>query len=549
MKVIIIGGVAGGASCATRLRRLDEHAEIIVFERSAHVSFANCGLPYHLSESISERADLLIQSPESLHARFQLDVRVKHEVLSIDAEQKQVRVRNLNTGNDFEESYDQLVIATGASSIRPPLPGIERGYTLRNMEDLDQLKDLQKKFPLAPVAVIGAGFIGLEAAENFAQAGHAVSIIEMAPQVLAPLDAEMATPIVTELENHGIKVLLNTSLQAITEDGILLNEGRSLPAQIVLLAIGVRPETNLARSAGLKIGPTGGIAVDSNLQSSDPAIYAIGDVAEKTDPLTGDTCLQPLAWAANRQGRLLADYLCGLPIQWPATLGTAIVKVCGITAAVVGSNERRLKQLNLPYQAIWIHPNSHASYYPGAETLAIKLLFDAETERIYGAQVVGRESVDKQIDVIATAIYSGLKVTQLAELELAYAPPFGSAKSPINMLGYVAQNIIQNKVQTCKWDEVSQLSRDYQILDVRNEDEFAGGHIEHALNIPLDQLRERLNELGSKPLLVYCQVGLRGYNACRQLIQHNFKAINLNGGYATWLAGQMSLPRKIATLV
>ncbi len=549
MKVIIIGGVAGGASCATRLRRLDEQAEIIVFERSAYVSFANCGLPYHLSDSISERANLLIQSPESLHDLYQLDVRIRHEVLSIDAEKKQVTVQNLQTGKEFEECYDQLVIATGASSIKPPIPGIERGYTLRNMEDLDQLKALQKQFPLAPVAVIGAGFIGLEAAENFAQAGHLVSIIEMAPQVLLPLDAEMATPIVNELENQGIQVFLNTSLEAITDDKILLSEGRSLSAKIVLLAIGVRPETHLARSAGLKIGPKGGITVNSNLQSSDPAIYAIGDVAEKTDPLTGEACLQPLAWAANRQGRLVADHLCGLPIQWPPTLGTAIVKVCGITAAVVGSNERRLKELNLPYQAIWIHPNSHASYYPGAESLAIKLLFEAKTERIYGAQVVGRESVDKQIDVLATAIYSGLKVTQLAELELAYAPPFGSAKSPINMLGYVAENIVQNKIQTCKWNEVAQLSQEYQILDVRNEDEFVSGHIAHALNIPLDQLRERLKELGTKPLLVYCQVGLRGYNACRILRQNDFRAINLNGGYTTWLAGQMSLVRKIPSLV
>lgn len=536
MKVIIIGGVAGGASCAARLRRLDEQAEIIIFERSGHVSFANCGLPYHLSEVIEERQQLLLQTPTSLWNRFHLKVKVRHEVLAINRETKTVTVMDLETQAIFEESYDKLVLAPGASPVLPPLPGIEKAVTLRNIEDMDRIRARLKEHPGAQVVIAGAGFIGLEVAENLREVGCKVQVVELSQQVLPPLDPEMAALVAQEVRQHGVDLNLGVSLAAIHDDSAELSDGRKLPADFVLMAVGVRPETSLARMAALTIGVRGGIHVNAQLQTSDPDVYAVGDAVEKIEPLTGEASLVPLAWASNRQGRLVADHLCGQDILWQPTLGTAIVKVFDLTAAVTGSNEKRLRQLGLPYQAIYLHPNSHASYYPGAHTMSLKLLFHPQTGQIYGAQGVGAEGIDKQIDVLATAMHSGMTAPQLAELELAYAPPYGSAKAPVNMLGYVAENVIQGQTRICTWDTLQTVSQERTLVDVRDAKEFQSGHIPGALNIPLNDLRERHGELPAKSLVVYCQVGLRGHVATRLLTQLGFDVINLSGGYQTWKA-------------
>ncbi|MGV3526485.1 MAG: FAD-dependent oxidoreductase [Candidatus Sericytochromatia bacterium] len=533
MKVIIVGGVAGGASCAARLRRLDEKAEIVVLERSGHVSFANCGLPYHLSDEIPQRASLLLHTPASLKRRYGLDVRTGHEVLSIDPRAHRIEGCNAQ-GEHFEMAYDKLVLATGAAPIRPPLPGIERAQTLRNIEDLDQLKYLQAQHPNGAFVVVGAGFIGLEAAENLHRAGHAVTVVEKAPQVLPPLDAEMAAWVENEVRRQGVGLHLNSELVGLEAEHAVLADGTRLPAQAVLLAIGVRPENQLARQAGLELGATGGILVNDRLQTSAPDIYAVGDAVEKIHGVGRDQGLVPLAWSANRQGRLLADHLAGLPIHWGSVVGTAIVKVFGLTAAVVGRNERQLQALGQPFQAAWIHPGSHAGYYPGATPLHMKLLFDPESRKMLGAQVVGEQGVDKQIDVLAMALQRGVTAAKLAELELAYAPPYGSAKSPVNLLGYVAENMLTGRVKTCRWDALAGLSDTHTLIDVRTPAEYAQGHLPGAQNWPLDSLRDHLAALPQGPLLVYCQVGLRGYLAARLLMQHGREVCNLNGGLSTW---------------
>lgn len=529
-RVVIVGGVAGGMSAATRLRRLDATAEIIVLEKSGHVSYANCGLPYYVGGVIETEDALLLQTPDSLHKRFRLDVRIASEALSINRANKTIAVRNLLTGEEYDLNYDKLVLSPGASPIRPNFPGSERAMTLRTVEDVERIALAVTDKPKSAV-VIGGGFIGVEIAENLIHKGIATSIVEAAPQVLAPLDIEMASYVHTELARNGVNLFLGKSVVAIGEKTVELIDGRSVDAEIVIMAIGVRPDVELARSAGITIGERGGIDVNQFNQTSDLDIYAIGDAAQKKDALDGTSTLVPLANLANRHGRVVADHILGRDVRVVPTIGTAIVKVFELTIATTGWNEKRLSATDRKYKVIHTHPSSHAGYYPGAEQMSLKLIFDAITGEIYGAQGVGYEGVDKRIDVIATAIRGGITAPELADLELAYAPPFGSAKDAVNMLGYVAENQISGLVETLQWNQVG----DHNLLDVRAKSEFAAGSLPGAINIPVDELRERLSEVPTKDLLVVCQVGQRGHTATLLLNELGIDAKNLDGGYRTWV--------------
>ncbi|MEV0900700.1 FAD-dependent oxidoreductase [Actinoplanes sp. NPDC049802] len=537
MKTIVVGGVAGGMSAATRLRRLAPEAEIIVFERGPEVSFANCGLPYYAGGVIEHRDDLLLQTPRSLRARFDLDVRVRTEVLAIDREQRRVRVRDLATGREYDETYDHLVLSPGAAPIVPDLPGVERALVLRSVTDADRLAAAVADGARSAV-VVGGGFIGLEVAENLVHRGLAVSVVERDTQVMAPLDPEMAAPVHAELAANGVGVHLGRTVVKILTEAVELDDGRLLDADLVVLAIGVRPETGLAREAGLALGPRGGIEVDAGMRTSDPHIHAVGDAVEKTDRISGEPVLIPLANIANRQGRLAADAIAGRPVDLGGRTGTAIVRVFGLTVAMTGTNEKRLRAAGRGHRAIHTHPASHAGYYPGAQPMSAKLLYDAADGTILGAQIVGGDGVDKRIDVLATALYAGLRADELADLELAYAPPFGSAKDPVNMLGYIAENQLTGTERTLQWHEVNAALDDGAVLiDVRTPAEYAAGHLPGALNLPVDDLRERLAEVPDRELIVYCQVGLRGHTAVALLsgLGHNVR--NLDGGYRTWTAG------------
>lgn len=538
-KVVIIGGVAGGMSAATRLRRLDPNAEIVVLERSGYVSYANCGLPYYMGGVIENESSLLLQTPESLNQRFRLDVRVNTEVHKIDRDAKKVFATNLVTGENSKFSYDALILSPGASAVRPPLPGIERAMTLRTVEDVQRLTERVKSKPKSAV-VIGGGFIGVEAAENLRHQGIPTVLVEAMDQVLAPLDPEMASLVEEEMRRNGVELHVGAAVKAIGESSVELNDGSVIDGDLVLLAIGVRPETSLATAAGLKIGARNGIAVNEFNQTSDPSIYAIGDAAEKIDALTGEETLIPLANIANRQGRVIADHILGRPIRTQGSLGTAIVKVFDLTIAVVGWNEKRLKAAGRAYHAIHTHPGSHAGYYPGAQTMALKLLISPEGE-ILGAQGIGKEGVDKRIDVIATAMKGKLNAVELSDLELAYAPPFGSAKDAVNMLGYVAENILTNTSPSVQWHEVPELvDAGAVLIDVRTVGEFSRGHIKGSLNIPVDELRERINEVPTnRPLIVTCAVGVRGHTATMLLRGLGRDARNLDGGWTTWNAAAM----------
>ena len=534
-KIVIIGGVAGGMSAATRLRRLDSEAEITVLEKSGHVSYANCGLPYYVGGVIEEEDALLLQTPESLHARFRIDVRVLSEALEIDSLNQRVKVRNLVGKDDYYLPFDKLVLSPGASAIVPPLPGIERAMTLRTVEDVERIVNRVDQKPKSAV-VIGGGFIGVEIAENLIHKGIFTQLVEATPQLLAPLDPEMATFVSAEMVRHGVQLHLADSVKAVSNDSVELASGTTLPADIVILAIGVRPDISLAESAGLKIGERKGIEVNEFNQTSNPNIYAIGDAAQKRDWIDGSAMLVPLANLANRHGRVVADHINGRHVRPVPTIGTAIVKVFDLMIATTGWNEKRLTAQNRKFIAIHTHPNSHAGYYPGAKQMSLKLLVDSESGEILGAQGVGIEGIDKRIDVIATAMRGGLTAPQLADLELAYAPPFGSAKDAVNMLGYIAENLLSQLVTTAQWSDVSNL-RDagYQMLDVRNSAEFSHGSIPGSINIPVDELRERANELPNKKLLVNCQVGQRGHTASLLLNEMGFDATNLDGGYLTWI--------------
>ena len=529
-KIVIVGGVAGGMSAATRLRRLDATAEIIVLEKSGYVSYANCGLPYYVGGVIETEDALLLQTPDSLHKRFRLDVRIASEALSINRALKTIAVRNLLTGEEYELNYDKLVLSPGASPIRPNFPGSERAMTLRTVEDVERIALAVTDKPKSAV-VIGGGFIGVEIAENLIHKGIPTSIVEAAPQVLAPLDIEMASFVHTELERNGVNLFLGKSVVAIGEKTVELSDGRHVDGEIVIMAIGVRPDVGLAQNSGITIGERGGIDVNEFNQTSDKDIYAIGDAAQKKDALDGTSTLVPLANLANRHGRVVADHILGRDVRVVPTIGTAIVKVFELTIATTGWNEKRLSTTDRKYKVIHTHPSSHAGYYPGAEQMSLKLIFDAITGEIYGAQGVGYEGVDKRIDVIATAIRGGITAPELADLELAYAPPFGSAKDAVNMLGYVAENQISGLVETLQWNQVGT----HNLLDVRSKSEFAAGSLPGAINIPVDELRERISEVPTHDVLVLCQVGQRGHTATLLLNELDIDAKNLDGGYRTWV--------------
>lgn len=533
-RIVVIGGVAGGMSAATRLRRLDADAEIIVVEKSGYVSYANCGLPYYVGGIIEEERDLLLQTPASLHARFRLDVRVSSEVTSISRSEKTVAVTNLLSGETYELSYDKLILSPGASPIVPPIPGVERALTLRTVEDVERIVARVDQKP-ATAVVVGGGFIGVEIAENLIHRGIKTAVIEASDQVLAPLDPEMATLVAKEMIAHGVDLQLGVSASAIGTHSVTLSDGSEVPAELVILAIGVRPEISLAKAAGIKVGTRNGIEVDDFNRTSDLDIYAVGDAAEKTDSLDGTATLVPLANIANRHGRIVADHINGRIVRPVTTIGTAIVKVFDLMIATTGWNEKRLVAADRPHLIIHTHPNSHAGYYPDAKQMTLKLIFEPTTGEILGAQGVGIEGVDKRIDVIATAMRGGITAPELADLELAYAPPFGSAKDPVNMLGYIAENLISGLIESSQWNQIDDyVARGYQLIDVRTAGEYGRGNIPGAINIPVDEIRERKSEIANHNLLVNCQVGQRGHTASLLLKELGFNAVNLDGGYLTW---------------
>ncbi len=546
-KVVIVGGVAGGASTAARLRRLDETAEIVILEKGAAISYANCGLPYYIGGVISEREELFLQTPVGMRQRFRIDVRVHHEVLEIDREGRTLTVKDLQRGTVYRETYDELVLSTGSTPLVPNVPGTDlpQVFTLRSIPDTDRIQAYLAEHPARAAVVVGGGFIGLEMAENLAHSGRAqqVTLLELADQVLGNLDYEMAALVQQELRAKGIGLNLGNGLAAIAPAAgrleVALRDGAKLPADIVILAVGVRPETRLAAAAGLALGSTGAIRVDERLRTSDPHIYAVGDAVESREWLSGRPIWLPLAGPANRQGRLLADILAGRDARYQGAQGTAIVKVFDLTAASTGLNEKMLRQWGIPYQSSITHSNSHAGYYPGAQPLTIKLLFAPDSGRLLGAQAVGYAGVDKRLDILASAIRFEKTVRDLTDLELAYAPPFSSAKDPVNIAGYTAANILDRDVAVATWEELLAEKTDQPLLlDVREPVEAELGAIPGALNIPLDQLRERLAELPQdRPIVAYCQVGLRAYLAARILMQHGFGNVrNLSGGYKTFRA-------------
>lgn len=542
MKLVIVGGVAGGASAAARARRLSEEAEIVVLERGPDVSFANCGLPYYLGGSIAQREKLLVTTAERLRQRFNLDVRIRSLVEAIDRQGKKVRVRDLASGRQYEESYDKLILAPGAAPIRPPIPGIDLPgvYTLRNLQDVDLIKARIDEGARQAV-VVGGGFIGLELVENFVRRGIATTLVELQDQVLPPLDKEMTTPIVQTLAAKGVKVLLCQSAVGFERlaDGLTvrLSSGEQLPAQVVVVGVGVRPENKLAVDAGLAVGPRGGIRVDERLLTSDPDIYAVGDAVEVVDFVSGEPAQVPLAGPANRQGRIAADNVFGRASTFRGTQGTAIVGIFELSAAITGASEKALRPAKRPYRKVYVHPAHHAGYYPGAEAMVLKLLFHPETGRILGAQAVGGAGVDKRIDVLAVAIQAGMTVFDLEEMELAYAPQFGSAKDPINMAGFVAAGLLRGDHPQLDLEAVLAAPPDKRpmLVDVRTPQEFSEGQIPGAVNVPVDELRGRLGELPrDRQIAIYCQVGQRGHLATRILQQAGFSAANIGGGYKTY---------------
>jgi len=541
MKILIVGGVAGGASAAARARRLSENAKIILFERGEHISFANCGLPYHIGGVIRERQKLLVQTPEAMKKRFAIDVRVHSEVVHIDRKSKQITVRNLKENQDYTENYDYLVLSPGAEPVRPPIPGINSPnvFTLRNMADMDAIiKVIETQKPKNAV-VVGGGYIGLEMAENLIHRGAVVTIAELEKQVMAPADPEMTAPLHQELKLHGVDLRLGTSVTAIAQNGanlaVQLSTGDSVDCGLVIMSVGVRPESKLAKDAGLEIGQRGGIVVNASMQTSDPTIYAVGDAVEVEDFVGGFKTLIPLAGPANRQGRIAASHIFGQKLTYKKTQGTAVCQVFNQTIAMTGLNEKTLKRQNLAYEKIYVHTADHASYYPGAMPINLKLLFDPQTGKILGAQAVGAAGIDKRIDVLAVAIRARLTVYDLEDLELCYAPPYGSAKDAVNYAGFVAANVLRGDVAVCHTADMVNPKDNQVLLDVRTPPEVQAGTIPGAVSIPLDELRGRLTELSKvKELLVFCQAGLRGYLACRILTQHGFKCRNLTGGYKTY---------------
>jgi len=547
LKLLIIGGVAGGATAAARARRLDEHAEIIVFERGEHISFANCGLPYYIGRVIKDRDALLVTTKDAFSQRYKIEIRNFSEVIAIDRSRKMVEIKDLKKGETYEESYDKIILSPGAKPLRPPIEGIglDNIFNLKDIPDSDLIKShLDKKNPRSAV-IVGGGFIGLEMAENLHLRGVKTTIIEMLDQVMAPLDFEMAAHVLAHLKEKGVSCVLGTGVTSFSErDSHLMvttSDGKHYESDLVILSIGIRPENRLAREAGLEIGNRGGIKVDASMKTSDPDIFAVGDAVEVKDFITGQPTMTALAGPANKQGRIAADNALGRKSLFKGTLGTAVVKVFELTVASTGANEKTLTSQNIPHVVSYTHSGSHASYYPGAETMAIKLIFSPGHGKILGAQIVGKGGVDKRIDVIATAIRGGMTVYDLEELELAYAPPYSSAKDPVNVAGFVAANILKGDMDHIQWGELPDLDREANIMiDLRDKKELeTSGVIEGARHVPLDELRNHLSELDrEKHYIPFCAAGLRAYLGHRILVQHGLKSRNLSGGYITYLGGK-----------
>ena len=544
MKTIIIGGVAAGMSAATRLRRLHETDEITVYEMGEHVSYANCGLPYFVSGVIAKRDDLLLQTPESLWSRFRINVQVRHKVVAIDRAAQTVTVENLNTGVTFEDGYDHLVLATGATPKRSEVAGFDRALSLRDVTDVDALKAQVEASQSKTVVVIGGGFIGIELAENLRKAGFEVTVVQRSASILAGFDVEMIEPLQMRLEQHGVHLRLASRVVEITADEVVLETGERIAAAVVIAASGVTPDNRLATATGLELGSSGGLKVDAQLRTSDPRIFAAGDAVEKTAELTEQATLIPLANLANRHGRLIADAIAGQPVATHPSIGTIIIGAFGMAAAMTGLSEKAATRAGIDFKVVHLHPSSHAGYYPGAKRVSMKVVFERTTGRILGAQAVGEDGVDKRIDVIATAIYAGLKIDDLMNLELAYAPQFGSAKDAVNHAGYVGNNVFAGNTPTLQWHELpAALAAGATLVDVRTASENTAGSIPGAMNIPVDDLRDRLDELTGKKVVVHCQVGQRGHTATQILRGHGITVENLDGGFLTWRAGQDALER------
>jgi NADPH-dependent 2,4-dienoyl-CoA reductase/sulfur reductase-like enzyme/rhodanese-related sulfurtransferase len=555
-RIVIIGGVAGGASAAARARRLSEDATITLIEKGPFVSFANCGLPYHVGGVIEDRAKLLVQTPKSLKARFNIDVHVETEAIEIKRQEKQVIVKDLKSGKESAIPYDELILSTGAESFRPTIPGIDSPFvfTLQTIPEMDRLMSWIKEKNPKHATVIGGGFIGLETAENLAHKGIAVTIVEMGDQLFAPVDLEMAQLIHRKFRAHHIDLKLKTQLTAIEtvqgQSHVSFSTGEKLKTDLVVMAIGVRPRTALAEKAGLQLGARKGVQVNSKMQTSDPHIFAVGDMVEVMNPLTKESGLVPLAGPANRQGRIAADVIFGKDVEYRGTIGTSICKLFNLTAATTGANQKTLKRLQIPHESITLHPSNHATYYPGAEQMVLKLIFAKNDGKILGAQIIGHHGVDKRIDVLSTAIQAGMTIHDLENLELAYAPPYSSAKDPVNFAGFVAANVASGDHRMIHAEEVELLLKQgAQMIDVRTANEFEQGTLPTAKNISVDHLRERMSELDpKKKIIVHCRVGLRGYVAQRILTQHGFDCVNLDGGYLSWQMYQESIGTKLATV-
>lgn len=537
MKVVIIGGVAAGMSAAARLRRLDEKAEITVYEMSENVSYANCGLPYFVSDVISNRDHLLLQNPTALWNRFRIKAKVQHMVTAIDRVNKTVTVQNLETDTVLEDHYDKLVIATGARPRKLDIAGIERALWLRNVTDADAVKAALQNVQNKSVAILGAGFIGIELAENIRHLDIPVTIIQRSNSILSQFDPEMVQPLQATLEKHGVQILLNAEADHITKDQVILKDGRKIEAGLIFTAAGVEPDNSLAKAAGLKIGITGGLWVDEQQRTSDPDIFAAGDAVEKHGQLTGEQTMVPLANLANRHGRLIADVIAGREVKAPAATGTVILGAFGFAVGITGLSERAATKAAIAHQIIHIHPNNHAGYYPGSKRLSMKVLFDPQTGKILGAQANGKDGVDKRIDVIAAAMHGGLLIEDLMDLELAYAPQFGSAKDAINIAGYVGNNVFNGTTPTIQWHQLEAArANGAQVIDVRSGSEHGFANIPGTLNIPVEELRDRLDEIQLEDVVVYCQVGQRGHIATQILKAHGAKVRNLDGGFITWQA-------------
>lgn len=540
-KVLIVGGVAGGASAAARLRRLNEDFEIIMFEKGEYISFANCGLPYYIGDSIKNRGFLLVQTVEGMKERFKLDVRNLSEVIEIDKSNKKVKVKNHKNGQVYEETYDKLILSPGAMPKIPDIKGIkscENLFTLRNIADTDKIKNYVDINKPQKALVIGGGFIGLEMVENLHERGVEVTLVHSRDQVMKPVDYEIASVLHTHLIEKGVKLILKDKPEKIEDKGkrVVLKSGKEIETDMIILSIGVTPESKIAKEAGIEVNEKGAIVVNSKMKTSNEDIYAVGDAIQVIDFVNKKPTMIPLAWPANRQGRLVADILSGKDVEYKGTLGSLVAKVFDLTVAATGNNEKTLRDLDIPYEAIHIHPASHAGYYPGATQISFKMLFDPNTGKILGAQGVGKDGIDKRIDLIANSIKAGFTVYDLQDTEVCYAPPYNSAKDPVNMLGYCGANIMENIVKNTQWYEIEDLVKNEEyILDVREEYEVSNGSIKNVVNIPLGQLRDRLNEIPKdRKIYVCCQVGLRGYIACTILNQYGYNTSNIDGGYKTY---------------